>query len=67
VGDILVVAVVVLAVLLVAIGSFVVLRWGRQGCMLKRSCDRIWCLRERVGYSAYCRKHTDEILEGRDG
>ena len=24
-------------------------------------CDRRWCFRQQVGYSIYCRKHTDEI------
>jgi hypothetical protein len=28
-------------------------------------CDRRWCFRHAVGLSIYCRKHTREILRGR--
>lgn len=29
-------------------------------------CERRWCFRHQVGYSAYCRKHTDEILGAKE-
>lgn len=26
-------------------------------------CYRVWCAKPRVGFSNFCREHTDEILE----
>lgn len=30
----------------------------------ERACRVRWCAAETVGYSAWCRTHTDEILAG---